>query len=84
LDIESFDDQFARHTITLFAEIVKFKSMWYLRKYEEQINGENGQIIISVFHRKQPIFKLNGFSDELDNKIHQIISGVDYKIDLLM
>lgn len=73
-----------KHTVTLFAECVKYKTMWHLRNYEQQINDENGQIIISVFHRSEPVFKVNGFSDMLHNKIRSIISEVDYRIDLLM
>lgn len=84
LDIEPFENELMRHTITLFAKCVKFKTMWYLRDYEKEINNENGQIIISIFHRREPFFKLNGFSDILHKKLQNIISGIDYKIDLLM
>jgi hypothetical protein len=84
LDIEPFDNDFSKNIITTFAESAKFKTMWYLRHLEQRIVLENGQIIIQIFHQQKPTIKINGFSDELKNDIENVISEIEYKIDLLI
>ena len=60
------------YTNHLLLEKTKYKLMWELRHIENEINSEGGIILIDFVKRGAEI---TGFSEELTDKIHKIITS---------
>lgn len=83
VNVEDFEDYEKKVFVTLLAENIKYKALWFLRELENEIDKEKGIIKIDVKHEIMPAFHIKGFSIELSDKIKLILSRVNFYSDLL-
>lgn len=57
----------------LILQKMKYRLMWELRHLEEEINGEDGMIIVSL-----PGIQTKDFSEEVTDKIRSVMATIDW------
>jgi hypothetical protein len=72
---EGTDVPFADTVLSNYYHKWKYRLMWELRHLENEISEDGGMIII---HEKKPNFRLSFHSQELVDKIRDILTSTDW------